>query len=170
LRTIPAEFTVLTAALMAVGCVANPCRELEPHGHMLALGGLFWRKVTPAYRSRGAGKPIVTIPNWSVCDVREFGGGWCRVKVLLGEAWQVLWVRDLPVNHVGIAHHPYLTFGYYSFGAEASPDFDWPRTADSLLAEAKKQRGGVTHEELVALFGAQMVDESRQQLAPAHRE
>jgi hypothetical protein len=147
---------LLITALLTAGCAARPARNSTKDGRRLALGGVFWRKATAAYATRGSTQPILTIPKRSACDVREFSGGWSRVKVLVGGGWRLVWVRDLPANKVGMVHHPYLTFGYVSFGTDERPDIGWPRSRNNLLAEAQKEQ--MTKAELTDLFGAELVN------------
>ena len=82
---------------------------------------------------------------------------------------KLVWVRDLPRNDIGIAHHPYFTFGYVSFGTQDRPDFEWHRSAENLLAEAEEEKRQMTHEELVSLFGADLVEGGAQPAYPAAR-
>lgn len=160
---------LLATAFVISGCTAPPDHTPAGDGRRLALGGVFWRASTRGYASQRAIEPLLTIPQRSVCDVRRFAAGWSRVKVLVGDSWHLVWVRDLAANDAGIAHHPFLTFGYVSSGTDERRDLDWRRSAVSLLAQADKEKKHMTQDELVALFGADMVHGNAQPADPAER-
>jgi len=67
-------------------------------------------------------------------------------------------VHDLTPGSHGIEHHPYLTFGYVSFGTERDPDFEWPRTEKKLLEQAGEEMRQLTDSELTELYGSDMVN------------
>ena len=147
--------------------IMAPFEDLVDHaspsvqGAMLTLGGIFWRKVTLGYSSPTSRWPILRIPKYAVCDIRDHpgaSGGRVGVKVLVEDSWHSVWVDQIPSPDCpGIDFLPIVTFSYLTSGTETDPDHRWNVTEKRLMTEGKKEVEKLSDEYLAGYFGPELV-------------